>query len=220
MSCIVVFRQADRVVLAADSLTTHARRDADALTTSRSAGGKIHDCGRWRLASCGFSKGPEGLNVGAAFARALTPTRTLADGVKAVQRTFAATVLPSLSKARRYPLFRELFDAVGGSVLAMLWVGIENGTPVVGSFGVDFDAESGNARMYGGPLPVTHFAIGQQLAIDLTTKPPRPDWLERGDVDAAHRLLTMQIEATPERVTGPIHVVEMCADGRVNRSVS
>jgi hypothetical protein len=212
MSCIIVFRHPDKIILATDSRSTSVGEGARALIPATS-GGKLGQYGPWTLALCGFSAGPGVPDVRAAIGAELATAATLTEAVGAAKRVFTGTLLPSLAQARHYRAFADLFAAVNGTVLAVLMAGVEDGRPVLGSFGADFDPQSGQAKMYGGALPasVTHYAIGQQLALDLTTTEPRPAWLERGDAAAARRLLERQAQATPRFVSGPFHVKEISA---------
>jgi hypothetical protein len=210
MSCIIVFRHPYKIILATDSRSTSVGEGARALIPSTN-GGKLGQYGPWTLALCGFSRGPGVPDVRAALGRGLAGAATLDAAVRGVQGVFVSELLPALAQARHYRAFADLFAAVNGTVLAVLIAGLEDGRPVLGSFGADFDPQSGQAKMYGGALPasVTHYAIGQQLALDLTTTEPRPAWLERGDAAAARRLLEMQAAATPRYVAPPFHVKEI-----------
>lgn len=238
MSCIVVFRQPDRIILAVDSLATSAEQHGTSLYTHRSDGAKMRTYGRWSLALCGFSKGPNGLDVRETIGREVGATMTMAEALQAVQRVFERRLLPSLNLARHYPAFHDLFDAVGGSVLALFVAGVEppslrsggdaDGTLALGAFGADVVAmDPLQCRMYGGALPGIlgdgsrpfYHAVGQELAVSLVNAESRPDWLARGDAEAARRVLEMQIEATPDRVAAPFQIVEITKRGTTECSV-
>lgn len=225
MSVVVVFRQPERIVLASDSLVTRGLADSQQLETHVRADGKIRDAGPWKLVICGFAAGPGVSDVAATVARAIESTTTMRDALAAVQRVFVRRLVPSLSAARSYPSFQTVFEAVGGSVMALFVAGRDpDGTLTLGSFGADLNA--GKFQMYGGTCPGVmgsgtrpfYHAVGQDLAVSLTNTKARPDWLAQGDAEAARRLVEMQIAATPDRCAGPVHVVEINADGSVRRS--
>jgi hypothetical protein len=222
MSCIVVFRHPDRIILACDSLATSATEDATALGRF-TAEGKIGTYGPWALTTAGFSRGPNGLDVRQAIGREIAGVSTMAEALTAVQRVFVRRLLPNLALARHYPMFRELFDASNGALLAAFIAGRDpDGTLILGSFGANLvNPDTFEVQMHGGTCPGVmadgrqpfYFCVGQDPTASLVSNGPRPDWLRKADRDAAVRLLQMQTDATPDLVQPPFHVVEITRDG-------
>lgn len=172
--------------------------------------------GPWVLGLVGASMAPGMPSALAVFARAVRSAVSLPDVLRAAQRAFIDVVAPALGRAASYPTFRELFADTGGSAIALYLAGQEeSGSLALGAFGAtitSFDPLS--FQMFGGPLgwadrPFFH-ADGQEAAIALVQQ--RPSWLTV-TAGAARRVIETQISATPDVVAGPIHVLEITADG-------
>lgn len=228
MSCVVVFRQPDRIVMAGDSICKRVQRHGTEETSHVEPGRKLRRYGRWTLAACGGSQVPYGagqLDVLDEFGGAIETAQTIETVIPRMARCFGERIVQGYRQASRHPLFDQLFPlGPEGQELLSVYVGgtHDDGTLVVGNFQTFLvDKPSFSVALRGGSIPGPAFdgsrpfyeAQGQRFAIDYLRRDPLPDWLAAGDVDAAVRLLYMQLEATPENIAPPMQVVEITSDG-------
>jgi hypothetical protein len=212
-TAVVVFRTDRGIILASDSRWTDAVPDG---TFRFRHGCKILRSGRWWMVNGGFARSDH-VDVSATVARAIAAATTMDAAMRAVQQVYRATMQPSILRA---PYYQQ--KPPGTPVVAIVVAGLDHGVLSVGRFGADvvrqqpFALEDYGATCPGRLCPDGRLLYGvsqQGPVVDLLLKRPRPDWLERADAPAARRLIAMQIAATPERVGGPIDVLELTAAG-------
>jgi hypothetical protein len=213
-TAVVVLRpDATRVILASDSRLTTVGPDGRLRFRS---GCKIFRAGPWWFTNGGFTRSAD-VDVNALVARAVASATSMDAAMRALQQVYRATLQPSILRA---PYYQQ--KPPGTPVVAIVVAGLDHGVLSVGRFGADvvrqqpFALEDYGATCPGRLCPDGRLLYGvsqQGPVVDLLLKRPRPDWLERADAPAARRLIAMQIAATPERVGGPIDVLELTAAG-------
>jgi hypothetical protein len=229
MSCVVVFRQPDRIVMAGDSICKRVHRDSMVETSHIEPGRKVRRYGRWTLAGCGGSEVPLGtgtLDVLDEFGSAVEHAPTIDVAIRRMAERMGSRIVHGYQQASRYPLFDELFPAgPDGQELVSVYVGgtHPDGTLVLGNFQAFLmDKRAFTVQMRGGSVPGPAHdgtalfceAQGQRFAIDSLRRRPLPDWLARGDAEAARRLLYEQLDTTPDNIAAPMHIVEITREGR------
>jgi hypothetical protein len=210
---IVALRTPERVILASDSLVI-VTSSAGAETTAQLC--KLRRAGPWAFVVGGFI-GLADRDVFSLVARAITPTRTIADAVRAIRDQVQAELHDPLKRAFHDPAF------TGFTMLTVIVGGMDGETPAVGMYTAELQSRApftltiSGATCPGAWCPdgvvVTTFSIAEGPATQFIRARPRPAWLDRGDAAAARRLIALQVADTPMKVGGPIDVVQIDRQG-------
>lgn len=209
---IVVFRQPDRIVFAADSMVRVTRREGEPTSSSAC---KIRRSGKFWFVLGGqidfADNGPDSFSM---IAQAIAPTLTVKDALEAIVGNGGLQRLEERFRALvgRVPqIVPMLAVAIGGLDGDELKVGLV----LVSQKSRDqfqLDAQWGIPNVER--LFFEASVVRDSLASRLIKSPPRLAWVERGDAAAARRIISLQIAATPTRVGTPIDVLELRPDGR------
>lgn len=207
-TAIVVFRQSDRIVLAADSMFLVTPHDGS--TPTRGYTCKVRRSGRWWFVVGGHINGGDGMDTFTLVARAIAPTTFVRDALRAIENE--RRILDTVKASHKA-------DPRTAPMLKVIVGGVDAGQPVVGLYSVEL-SPTRQLKAQTGICPgncedgrVFYSAsIADGPAVQLMNQ--RPDWLERADGAAARRLIEMQIAKTPLLVGPPIDVLEILGDGR------
>jgi len=213
MTAIAIFLRPERIVFGSDSRV--CSRDEDGGTWTGSAQ-KIRRAGRWNYLVGGYIAHPGATrDMFTIVDAAIRDATTIRAAMEAVYRDVSVMIVDAFAALHRrgqVPMLQVFVGGVEGGrlVVGHLEAKVTGHDPFRVSCGAGVSTEGyGDAN---GEISFTATVADDGPALTLM-QAPRPAWVQRGDIEAARRLLALQCAATPDLVAAPIHILEITATG-------